>query len=178
MSEFPIQLIVGMLAGILANLGAGFLKDFLARRRDQITLRLRLKQGRAEIDLPTATNIESLERRIGALEQVSPRLAILEAWQTVASTIVERTKALETPETLKSSDILALAKRLPEVDEETIQQLARLRSYRNLIAHASDIPNQDELHQVVADALPLISKLTPSLQTAGAQEMNDDTVRF
>jgi transcriptional regulator NrdR family protein len=167
MNEFPTQILIGMLAGILANFGATYLKNQFAKRRNFSALRL--KQGQMEIDLPIATNFESLKRRMDVLTRVSPRLAILDGWQLLELTIIKRAAAIEPIDASKVVDVLTLARRLPDIDSKTLEELERLRMFRNLIAHAVEIPEQSELEAAIADVLPLVSKLEPTFLNAARQ---------
>ena len=171
-----ITIVAAALAGFVASFSSNYLKKFLSSTQDPEVIRL--KKGKSETDIPHATDFETLQSRMDALSRVSPRLAILDGWSLIASSIINRASMLETANASKG-DVVTLAKALPGVDTTTIAGLENLRSYRNIVAHALDMPQHADLQAAVSNIVPLLRKITPQfdVETVNPKSVDDLRVR-
>lgn len=162
--NFLSEIVASSAVMMLAWLGSTLLRSYLTRRKGKFDLRLR-KNGE-ELDLPVATDWESLKKRLDVLAQISPRLAILDGWQLIEWSILNRASAVKGIDAIRASDVIAIAQSLPGIRDSTIARLKHIRKFRNLVAHSADLSKQgDELRAVVEELVPVMEELDPRFQS-------------
>lgn len=94
------ELVVTSAVMILAWFGSSLLRSYLGRRKDKFDLRLR-KNGE-EVELPVATDWKTLKKRLDALARISPGLAILNGWQLIEWSILNRASVVKDIDALRA----------------------------------------------------------------------------
>lgn len=170
MSELPIQLLVAALAGLMSGWGANFLKDFISRRFDRGMLRLKSESGEAAVTLPEPSSPQNVEKRLTALLTLSPRLAVLDSWRIVSQAVVEAAFGRTASALDSTADIIAIVRKVPNMSNETIGRIDRLRELRNMVAHslAEDSPTQSEIRATLTDVSEIMVALRPDWSNESA----------
>ncbi|CAN7543574.1 hypothetical protein [Caballeronia sp. LjRoot31] len=149
-----------ILAVVSYFVGIGAKKYVWHREKSQSLI---LKKNGTEIDLPSVQDPDSLRKRISALFDISPRLAVLYGWNLAEATIIDRLSVTDEKVLSTVPDIVALAANLPDIDEDALQRLSELRKFRNLIAHSPGLAETENnrLTEVAKEIYPLLMRLRP-----------------
>ncbi|AEG91358.1 hypothetical protein [Ramlibacter tataouinensis] len=159
-----LSAVVGALAAVFASI----VKVRLAKRRlEDGDLKYEIK-GRA-INVPVAKDLTSLERRVSSLMDISPRLAVLDGWGLVTRAILQRARLSRDSKFDASQNVLQIARDIPEISEETIERLSRLRVARNLVAHGAENVEDVRLRQAAELIVPILSEIGIPLEEASTK---------
>jgi hypothetical protein len=159
MSVLP-EILAAAVAMFLAFIASHIVRSYLERGKRKVDLRL-ARDG-VEVDLPVATNWETLKKRLEVLSGISPRIAVLEGWSMIEASILDRASSIKGNDAVRAGDVIVIARSLPDVMPATIDKLERIRKFRNLVAHAADLSGQDdELRAVVNEVVPVMEELNP-----------------
>lgn len=117
------------------------------------------------ISIPEGRDLESLKERLEAFEKVSPRLAVIDGWNIVHRTLINRVIELNKlskeeglPQELISSNIRDLEE-LAILDEDVKKEVEMVWNCRNLIVHdLAALPDAVVL-SVAESVVPLIKKI-------------------
>ncbi|MDR0276510.1 MAG: hypothetical protein LBJ37_01325 [Paucimonas sp.] len=117
------------------------------------------------ISIPEGRDLESLKERLEAFEKVSPRLAVIDGWNIVHRTLINRAidlNKISEKETLSqellSSSIKDLED-LADLGEDLKKQVEIVRACRNLIVHDSASLPDAAVLSVAESVVPLIKKI-------------------
>jgi hypothetical protein len=166
MIDFIAPAVLSAVAGLVSGWLGSYLKDRLTTRaKTHDSLRYEI-EGRDAIDVPIATDLESLRRRITLMESVSPRLAILDGWQMVSAGIIDRASTSSMPEYKPSQNTLQIARQIPGISAELISKIERLQACRNSVAHSVGGIDSLTLKASIDDVFPILQELAAEHKAA------------
>lgn len=152
---------------VLANLAASLLRDYL-RKKNANSESIELEDGKHHViaKIPLTDDLASIEKRIVELVKISTRLAVLEGWEASSRIILKNIGDREISDTVRSGDIIGIARQIPGIQSPTIESLAMLKRARNLVAHSAASPESDaEIAEAAKKLLPLLRKISESKET-------------
>mgnify|MGYP003945734757 CR=1 FL=1 len=164
-----IEVVYSALLGLLGACTGQFALYLYRRFRNKSnknTQEIIYKTGNEKsISIPDARDLGSFEERLAAFEQVSPRLAVIDGWNVIHSTLINRAVELNAFSKDKDLSLKALGSNIKKLEElarlseDLKRQVEEVRTYRNLIVHDSaTLP--DAAVKLVADSvIPLIKKI-------------------
>lgn len=151
--------VLSAVAGSLAAVVASFVKLRLERRKKEDGhLKFEI-EGRKTVDVPVAKDLSSLQGRVKALAEISPRLAILDGWLLVETAVLRRARVTSDATFDPSQNILQIARVIPGITPETIANLEKLRRSRNLVAHSAGEVQDGALTEAVDLIVPILSEI-------------------
>lgn len=145
-------------AGTLAAVVGSLVKISLAKRKEDGHLRFEIQGGKS-VDVPDARDITSLQKRVDALANISPRLAILDGWTLISRAILQRAKQTPNQEFDASQNLVHIAGKIPGISQDTIVRLDQLRKARNLVAHGAENLENTSLREAVQLIVPIIKDI-------------------
>ncbi|MEQ6474558.1 hypothetical protein [Comamonas sp. wu1-DMT] len=159
MIDFLLPAVLSALGGVAANLLATHIKFLLAKQHDRHESLKFEVQGKTTIEVPEATDADSLRKRVDALKRISPRLAVLDGWSLLSAAILERASSSLGKKFDASQNIVQIARELPDLSPELLARIERIRSCRNLIAHSVKDIDADVLARAAEDVVPALREI-------------------
>ncbi|MBT9502322.1 MAG: hypothetical protein IV092_13810 [Burkholderiaceae bacterium] len=159
MIDFLAPAALSALAGFGANILATYIKDLLSKRHEKHDSLKYEVEGKTTIEVPEATDADSLRQRVDALRRVSPRLAILDGWSMISAAILEQASSSLGKKIDASQNVVQIARELPGLSTGLLSRIERIRSCRNLIAHSSPDIDPEVLAQAAEDVLPALHEI-------------------
>lgn len=157
---------VSVVGAIFANIAVSFLKNHLSKNENSDAVELEDGKHQVIAKLPLTDDLASIERRIIELEKVSSRLAVLEGWEVISKIILKDIGVREISDTVRSGDIISIARQIPGIQPLTIDSLAKLKRARNLVAHSAVSPESEaEITVAAKKLLPLLRKISAFKET-------------
>ncbi|WP_395457218.1 hypothetical protein [Acidovorax delafieldii] len=159
MIDFLAPAALSAVGGLAANLLATYIKFLLAKRHNRHeSLKFKV-QGKTTIEVPEATDADTLRQRVDALIRISPRLAVLDGWSLLSAAILERASSSLGKKFDASQNIVQIARELPGLSPELLARIERVRSCRNLIAHSVKDIDADVLARAAEDVVPALREI-------------------
>lgn len=151
--------LVGVVAGFI---GKAIRDRYLTRRAKQSPLRYEI-HGKGVVDVPFATNNESLRERSEALQRVSPRLAVLDGWSMIETELVSQSSRLLHKDFDGDQDPMRVAREVLHLPPELLARMERIRHCRNLVAHVKEL-DPDALRLAATDVVPVLEAIASASQ--------------